>query len=149
MGYIDGEFLFDGVHEPQRIARRRMTHAALGLVRELGYSCGRHGPHLAPGEPAAERDSFADVVLVGRLREAIWRLNPTIPKEAREEALRKVLRVGDALADADNRAFHRLLRDGVPVEYRGPTAASRATMCGWWICRPGRETTGWRSTSSP
>jgi type I restriction enzyme R subunit len=49
---------------------------------------------LAPGEPAAERDSFSEVVLVGRLREAIRRLNPAIPEDACEEALRKVLRVG-------------------------------------------------------
>ena len=52
--------------------------AALEWFRELGYAVG-HGPHLAPGEPAAERDSFGEVVLVGRLREAIRRLNPAIP----------------------------------------------------------------------
>ena len=48
--------------------------AALGWFGELGYAVG-HGPHLAPGEPAAERDSFGEVVLVGRLREAIGRLD--------------------------------------------------------------------------
>ena len=52
--------------------------AALEWFGELGYAVG-HGPHLAPGEPAAERDSFGEVVLVGRLREAIQRLNPAIP----------------------------------------------------------------------
>ena len=56
--------------------------AALEWFGELGYAVG-HGPHLAPGEPAAERDGFGDVVLVGRLREAIRRLNPAIPEEAR------------------------------------------------------------------
>jgi type I restriction enzyme R subunit len=60
---------------------------------ELGDAA-LHGPHLAPGEPAAERQSFGEVVLVGRLRAAIRRLNFSIPEEAREEALRKVLRVG-------------------------------------------------------
>ena len=53
----------------------------------------------------------------GRLREAIRRLNPTIPEEAREEALRKVLRRRNAFARRKNRAFHRMLRDGVAVEY--------------------------------
>lgn len=71
--------------------------AALEWFGELGYGVG-HGPHLAPGEPAAERESFGEVVLVGRLREAIRRLNPAIPEEAREEALRKVLRVSDTRA---------------------------------------------------
>ena len=50
----------------------------LEWLGELGYAV-MHGPHLAPGEPAAERDSFGEVVLVGRLREAIRRLNPAIP----------------------------------------------------------------------
>ncbi len=56
--------------------------AALESFGELGCANG-HGPHLAPGEPAAERDSFSEVVLVRRLREAIRRLNPAIPEEAR------------------------------------------------------------------
>ena len=93
--------------------------AALSWFEELGYAVG-HGPRLAPGEPAAERDSFGEVVLVGRLREAIRRLNLTIPEEAREEALRKVLRVGMPSLTQTNRAFHRMLRDGVPVEYPRP-----------------------------
>lgn len=93
--------------------------AALEWFGELGYAVG-HGPHLAPGEPAAERDTFSEVVLVGRLREAIRRLNPAIPEEAREEALRKVLQVGTPALVQTNRAFHRMLRDGVPVEYPRP-----------------------------
>ena len=93
--------------------------ATLEWFGALGYAV-EHGPQLAPGEPAAERDSFSDVVLVGRLREAIRRLNPAIPEEAREEALRKVLRVGTPALVQTNRAFHRMLRDGVPVEYPRP-----------------------------
>ena len=48
--------------------------AALEWFGELGYAIG-HGPLLAPGEPAAERDSFGEVVLVGRLHGAIRRMN--------------------------------------------------------------------------
>ncbi len=90
--------------------------AALEWFGELGYAIG-NGPQLAPGESAAERDSFGEVVLVGRLREAIRRLNPAIPEEARTEALRKVLRVGTPSLTQTNRAFHRMLRDGVEAEY--------------------------------
>ena len=96
-----------------------VEEAALEWFVELGYAV-EHGTHLAPGEPAAERDSFGDVVLVGRLREAIRRLNPAIPEEAREEALRKVLRVATGSLVQTNRAFHRMLRDGVDVEYERP-----------------------------
>ena len=93
-----------------------VEEAALGWFGELGYAVG-YGPHLAPGEPAAERESFGEAVLVGRLRAAVRRLNPAIPEEAREEALRKVLRVATPSLTQTNRAFHGMLRDGVPVEY--------------------------------
>ena len=96
-----------------------VEEAALSWFRELGYAIA-HGPHLAPGEPSTERDSFADVILVGRLRDAIARLNPTIPAEAREDALRKVLRVGTPSLTQTNRAFHQMLRNGVQVEYARP-----------------------------
>ena len=96
-----------------------VEEAALSWFLELGYSIG-HGPHLAPGEPAAERHSFAEVVLVGRLREAVWKLNPAIPDEAREDAIRKVLRVATTSLTQTNRTFNRMLRDGVDVEYSRP-----------------------------
>ncbi len=74
--------------------------AALEWFGELGYAVG-HGPHLAPGEPAAERDSFGEVVQIRfaptlipafshgekENREAIRRLTPAIPEEARELSL--------------------------------------------------------------
>lgn len=96
-----------------------VEEAALEWFGELGYTLG-HGPHMAPGEPAAERDSFGDVVLVGRLRAAIARLNPATPGEAQEEALRKVLRPETPSLEGINRRFHHLLRDGVEVEYKRP-----------------------------
>ena len=51
--------------------------AALTWFGELGYTIG-HEPHMALGETAAERDSFGDVVLAGRSREATWHLYPAI-----------------------------------------------------------------------
>ena len=71
-----------------KVAESTVEEAALSWFRELGYGIG-HGPHLAPGELAAERDSFGDVV-VGRLREAIRRLNPSIQSRTLD-ALRNTL----------------------------------------------------------
>ena len=87
------------------------------MAWRAGYALG-HGPHLAPGEPASERASFGDVVLVGRLREAIARLNPTIPQAAQEEALRRVMLLEGNSLIGSNRAFHTMLRNGVNVEYK-------------------------------
>ena len=91
--------------------------AALSWFRELGYAA-NSALLLAPEETGTERSSFSDVTLVRRLRDAIARLNPAIPIDAREEALRKVLRHDAPSLVGNNRAFHRMLRDGVAVEYR-------------------------------
>jgi type I restriction enzyme R subunit len=88
----------------------------LSWFRELGYDIA-HGPELAPGEPGAERETYGDVLLIERLRAAIERLNPSIPAEAKDEALRKVLRVDGPDLITANRRFHTMLRDGVEVEY--------------------------------
>ena len=74
------------------ITESLIEEATLQWFGELGYAT-PHGPMLAPGELATERDSFGDVVLIGRLRDAIRRLNPAMPEEAREDAVRKVLLV--------------------------------------------------------
>src|SRR5262249_36532846 len=94
-----------------------VENAALSWFKELSYTVA-HAPHLAPGEIASERNLFSDVVLVSRLSDAIARMNPKIPSAAREEALHKVMRHDAFSLTANNRAFHRMLRDGVPVEYR-------------------------------
>ena len=107
-----------------RFTESVVEQATLSWFEELGYAVA-HGPSIAPGEPEAERNSFGDVVLVGRLRDAIDRLNPDIPAEAREEAFRKVLRPESPSLVGNNRAFHSMLRDGVEVEYRSDDGTIR------------------------
>ncbi len=91
--------------------------AALELFGELGYSTSS-GLSAAPGESGSERTSYSEVVLRERLQSAIARLNPNLPESAREDAFRKVLTVGTPSLVRTNRAFHKMLRDGVVVEYR-------------------------------
>ena len=91
--------------------------AGLEWLQRLGYET-LYGPELAPGEAGAERDSLGDVLLVGRLRNAIERLNPDVPAEAQDEALRKVRRSDSPSLFVNNRRFHAMLRDGVEIEYR-------------------------------
>ncbi len=91
--------------------------AALAWLKDLAWQI-QHGPDIAPEMPAAERHDYGQVLLEQRLRTAIARLNPTLPTEALDEAYRKLLRLEGADLTARNRAFHRLLVDGVTVEYR-------------------------------
>src|SRR2546421_12918255 len=68
--------------------------AALTWLAALGYAV-LHGPEIAAGEPAAERNdpNYHDVVLERRLRLALVRLNPELPTEALDDAFRKLMRV--------------------------------------------------------
>lgn len=79
-----------------------------------------HGPDIAPDGEFPERQAYTDIVLVDRLRAAIQRLNPNIPADAREQALREVQRINSPELLTNNEAFHRFLTDGVPVTYRTP-----------------------------
>lgn len=101
------------------ITEDTVEYAAIEWFQSLGYSY-LDARTIAPGEPDFERDSFSDVVLERRLRDAIARLNPTAPSEAREDALRKVLRVEGPSLIAANQIFHRMFTEGVEVEYSRP-----------------------------
>jgi type I restriction enzyme R subunit len=95
--------------------------AALSRLGAIGWSV-LHGPEIGYGAPGAERldPHYRDVVLEGRLRSAIARLNPALPVAAVDDALRKLTRVAGPTMVDRNRRLHRLLVDGVTVEYRRP-----------------------------
>jgi type I restriction enzyme R subunit len=101
--------------------------AALAWLESLGYAI-KHGPEIGPGELFAERTDYGQVLLAERLRRALARLNPQLPAEAIDDAFRKVTRLDGATLDAQNRVFHRLLVDGVTVEYRTGHCASQSRI---------------------
>jgi type I restriction enzyme R subunit len=92
-----------------------------------------HGPTIAPEGEHPERSSYQQVLLPGRLREAIDRLNPQIPGTAREDALRQVLDLGIPALLSANRHFHKLLVGGVPVQYQkdGETRGDLVRLIDW------------------
>ena len=95
-----------------------VEQAALAWLESLGWRV-VHGPDIAPGEPGAERAVYEGVVLEGRLRNALERLNPGLPAMSIYDALRKLERPEGSTLEARNRSLHRMLVDGVTVEYRG------------------------------
>ena len=78
--------------------------------------------------PAAERADYGEVALAQRLRDALARLNPELPVEALEDAFRKLTRPEGAELIRQNQAVHRLLVDGVTVEYRDAGGAIRGAQ---------------------
>ena len=77
-----------------------------------------HGPDIAPDGSTPERSDYRETILLGRLLRAMQRLNPDIPNGALEEAAQVVLKLDHPVLEQRNRAFHQLLLDGVPVDYR-------------------------------
>ncbi len=94
-----------------------VEEAALAWLESAGWQV-RNGAAIAPVEPAAERDDYGQVVLARRVRAALARINRTLPAEALDDALRKLTHPEGADLIVRNRSLHRLLVDGVTVEYR-------------------------------
>ncbi|MFA7588241.1 MAG: type I restriction endonuclease subunit R, partial [Novosphingobium sp.] len=94
-----------------------VEQASIEILQDLGWNY-LHGSVIAPDGVAAERQAFSDVILLPRLEKAVADLNPTLPEAARSEAIRRLLTSETGSLVEENRRIHRLLTDGVPVEYR-------------------------------
>ncbi len=101
--------------------------AALNWLAGLGWQTA-HGPAIAPHSANPERADHSEVILERRLRGALARLNPALPAEALDDAFRKLTRPDGSTLEDRNRAFHRLLVDGVTVEFRTPGGAVRGAQ---------------------
>ena len=98
-----------------------MEEAALGWFREIGYLV-IGGADMQPGENSL-RETHKEILFPTTLREALSRLNPELPAEAIDDAMRKVQNPEGPTLETRNRAFHRMAADGVTVEYRGSDGA--------------------------
>ena len=110
-----------------RITESDVEDAALDWLESLGWTVA-HGPDIAPDVPAAERDDYGQVILERRLRDALARLNSDLPATALDDAFRKLTRPEGMSPDTRNRAFHRMLVEGVTVEYRADNGAIRGAQ---------------------
>ncbi|MBC6487346.1 type I restriction endonuclease subunit R [Aeromonas hydrophila] len=95
----------------------QLEQEVLGWLAEVGYRvvCGYD---VAPDSDNPWRANFNQVLLLDQLRGAIARLNPFVPMVAREDALAQVVNLDTPAQLSANRAFHRLLVNGVPVQYQ-------------------------------
>jgi len=76
----------------------------------------RYGPDLAPEGEIPEHADYRQVLLPGRVAEALHRLNPDIPEQTLEEVLSRVAKPNQPSLILNNRSFHEALLDGLPVE---------------------------------
>lgn len=98
------------------ITENQIEEIALGYLQSLGYEY-LNGVNISPDGDHPERQ-YNEVVLTTRLRDAIDKLNPSLSQDAKEDALKKVLRTDSPNLLINNETFHRYLTDGVDVEIR-------------------------------
>ncbi|MBI9071397.1 MAG: type I restriction endonuclease subunit R [Melioribacteraceae bacterium] len=100
-----------------KITENDIELLAIEYLQKQGYNyvCGYD---IAPDSENPERDSFEDVLLIDRLRSAINRINPTIPTDARDDALKQIQRLSSPELIVNNETFHRMLTEGIKVTYQ-------------------------------
>lgn len=102
-----------------KITESSIEEYAIELLENQGYTY-IYGPDLAPDSEThhseyEHRKSFEEVLLMGQLHKSVRRINPSIPEEAWEDAVKQVERLGSPDLLANNESFHRLLTEGIPI----------------------------------
>lgn len=110
----------------------QLEQETLSWLAGVGYTV-RSGPDISHDGPDPQRASYAQVILPQRLRATIDRLNPHVPASARADAFKQVENLGAPVQLAANRVFHKLLTNGVNVQYQkdGETRGDFVRLVDW------------------
>lgn len=100
-----------------RITENIIEAFAIELLDKLGYEY-VYAPDIAYDSVNPERDSYAQVLLMSRLQNAVKRINYSIPADSQAEAIKEIQRIASPELLANNETFHRLLTEGIPVSKR-------------------------------
>lgn len=100
------------------LSEAQLETALLEQLGGLGYACASD-ELIGPDGRQPEREAYDEVVLHGRLAAAVARLNPMLPDEARQDAIRRLTQAELPNLLEENRRIHKLLTEGADVEYYG------------------------------
>jgi type I restriction enzyme R subunit len=106
------------------LSEAAVEELVLDQLRDLGYLVAKDS-EIGPDGKAPERESYADTLLARRLTAAIERLNPAIPSVVQRDALRKILATEKPSLVEENRRLHKMMVEGVDVEYYGEDGTIR------------------------
>lgn len=93
-----------------------IEESAIEILQAQGWSYA-NGKEISPEGLFCERETYGQIILTRRLREAIALINPNIPAEAREAAIQKVLRIYSPVLLHNNEEFHRMLVEKIKIPY--------------------------------
>jgi len=94
-----------------------VEEAAIEWFESLGYAY-VNGGDIAPDSTNPERADYGAVLLEGRLRSALERINPHLDADTLDDVVRRLLRLDSPSLEENNLAFHRMLTKGVEVQVR-------------------------------
>jgi type I restriction enzyme R subunit len=97
-----------------RLTESSIEDFAIKLFERLGYSY-VYAPDIAPDGENPERSHYGEMLLAGRLEQALKRINPKLSPAMLQDALKEVQRISSPDLLANNESFHRLLTEGVKV----------------------------------
>ncbi len=100
-----------------KLSENKIETFAIELFKQQAYEY-VYGPVMAPDGERQERDAYTDVTLKQRLDHAVRMLNPSIPEDARQQAVREVINPASPDLIINNETFHSMLTNGVDVEYQ-------------------------------
>ena len=100
-----------------KITENAIENFCIELLTKQGYEY-LYAPNIAPDSDNPLRSCFEEVLLSSRLRAAVERINPTIPYDAQQEAIKEVSRIHSPELLTNNECFHRMLTEGVKVSYQ-------------------------------
>ena len=99
------------------ITEDQLEQLCLEWFKSIGYDyiCGYD---IAPGEAAAERSDYRQILLHDRLLSQLEVINPHIPIATLELVALQIAKADSPVLIKNNQAFHRYLLEGVKVEYQ-------------------------------
>jgi type I restriction enzyme R subunit len=100
-----------------KLTESAIEESAIKLFERLGYNY-VYAPDIAPDGDNPERRHYDEVILKDRLWSAVQRINPSVPRHALQEAVKDVERIHSPELLANNEAFHRMMTEGVKVNYQ-------------------------------
>lgn len=100
-----------------KITENDIELLAIERLEELGFKY-LYAPDISPDGDNPERTSYQEVLLEGRIKDAISKLNPSIPKEVQNEAFKEIQRISSPELLTNNEDFHKFLTEGIPVSKR-------------------------------
>ncbi|AKM77758.1 MAG: Type I restriction-modification system restriction subunit [Candidatus Wolfebacteria bacterium GW2011_GWC2_46_275] len=92
------------------------------ILEKQGYA------YLSPDDQEIERPDLREVILRGRLEQAVARINPSVSAEAREDAIKKVFNLLPQHLVESNEEFQKMLTDGVTVEVASEHGGTRGEV---------------------